>query len=108
VVSLGPFPQPDFPGPLELLPHILAYGAATVIALALTHRDRSGVATAGIRWWTVALVAAAMMAFGVVLEGAQRVVRRDVEVADVVANAIGVVTAVVVWSVWRRSRRNDG
>lgn len=100
IVSLGPFPQPDLPGPLELLPHALAYAAVTYVLLVVTHRD------APVRPWMVALIAASMVMLGVALELAQRVVDRDVDVDDAIANTLGVGLAVVVWTVFRLIRNS--
>ena len=98
-LSFGPFPQPDMPGPLEQLPHAIAYAAATYLLLAII--DRSG----DLRRSTIALVAVSMILMGSVLELGQSVIERDVEIADVVANSLGVAAAVVVVSVARRFRR---
>lgn len=100
-LSLGPFPQPDMPGPLEQLPHAIAYAAATYVLLAVI--DRSG----DLRRPTIALVAVSMILMGSVLELGQSVIERDVEIADVVANSLGVAAAVVVLSLARRFRRLD-
>jgi VanZ family protein len=98
-LSLGPLPQPDMPGPLEQLPHATAYAAATYVLLAVL--DRRG----ELRRPTIALIAVAMILIGSALELGQRVVDRDVEVADVIANSLGVATAVVISSFARRYRR---
>jgi VanZ family protein len=98
-LSLGPLPQPDMPATLEQLPHAIAYAAATYVLLAVL--DRKG----DLRRPTIALVAISMILMGSALELGQSVIERDVEFADVVANSLGVATAVVVLSVARRSRR---
>jgi VanZ family protein len=98
-LSLGPLPQPDMPGPLEQLPHAIAYAAATYILLAAL--DRKG----QLRRSAIALVAVSMILMGVALELGQNVIERDVEIADVVANSVGVVTGVVVLRCDRRLRR---
>ncbi len=98
-LSLGPLPQPDMPGPLEQLPHAIAYAAATFVLLAVI--DRKG----DLRRPTIALVAVSMVLMGSALELGQSVIERDVEIADVVANSLGVATAVVVLSLARRLRR---
>ena len=98
-LSLGPLPQPDMPGPLEQLPHAIAYAAATYVLLAVLHRNGN------LRRPTIALVALSMILMGLGLELGQRVVERDVEIADVFANSLGVAAAVLVLSFARRSRR---
>jgi VanZ family protein len=98
-LSLGPLPQPDMPGSLEQLPHAIAYAAATYVLLAVL--DRKG----NLRRPAIALVAVSMVLMGFALELGQSVIERDVEFADVVANALGVATAVVVLSFARRFRR---
>ena len=95
-LSLGSLPQPDMPGPLEQLPHVVAYAAATFVLLSVIDRRRDlGRATIG-------LVAASMVIVGSVLEVAQRAVKRDVEIVDVVANSLGVLIAVGLFGVARR------
>jgi VanZ family protein len=98
-LSLGPIPQPDMPGPLEHLPHAIAYAAATFVLLAVL--DRKG----DLRGPTIALVAVSMILMGFALELGQSLVERDVEIEDLVANSLGVATAVVVLSFARRFRR---
>jgi VanZ family protein len=98
-LSLGPIPQPDMPGPLEQLPHAIAYAAATFVLLAVLDRKRD------LRGPTIALVAVSMILMGFALELGQSLVERDVEIADLVANSLGVATAVVVLSSARRFRR---
>jgi VanZ family protein len=105
-VSLGPFPQPDLPGHLELLPHAVAYAAGTYFLLTISHRKKGD----RVRPWVVAVIAASMVFLGAALEVAQRAVDRDVEVMDALANSLGVVIAVVAWGVtrWMRGSAPDG
>jgi VanZ family protein len=98
-LSLGPLPQPDMPAPLEQLPHAIAYAAATHVLLVVL--DRKG----NLRSPTIALVAVSMILMGFALELGQSVIERDVEIADVVANSLGVAAAVAVLSFARRVRR---
>jgi VanZ family protein len=105
-VSLGPFPQPDLPGHLELLPHGVAYAVGTYLVLTVSHRRKAD----RVRPWVVAVIAASMVFLGAALELAQRAVDRDVEVLDAVANSLGVGVAVVTWGVtrWMRGSAPDG
>ena len=98
VVSLGPFPQPDLPGRFESLPHVVAYAVGMLTALAATYRDPRQ----PVRRRDVVILAASLIAVGAILELAQRLVGRDVESTDVLANALGVVIGVAVWSALRR------
>jgi VanZ family protein len=98
LMSLGPVPQPDLPGTLELLPHVGAYALGTYLLLRVVHRAREAPTDPA----KVTLVAAAMVALGVAMELAQRVVDRNVEIADVFADAVGVAVAAAVWSLVRR------
>ena len=98
IVSLGPFPQPDLPRPLESLPHAAAYAVGMLIVLAAMPR-RPG---EGVRSRDVAIIAVSLIVVGAVLELAQRLVGRDVEAVDVLANALGVTIGAVVWTVVRR------
>lgn len=99
MVSLGPFPQPDLPGLLEHLPHAIAYAVATWVALTVIEGSRDE----PLRWSGVAIVATSMIAFGLSLELAQRIVGRNVEVADGLANASGVLLAAVAWGLVHRT-----
>jgi VanZ family protein len=103
-LSLGPFPQPDLPGPLELLPHAIAYATGTIVLLALGDRD------GGLRRHPTRVlpIAASMILLGIVLELGQGVVGRNVEAWDVVANSLGVAIAVAIWGLTRRVRRASG
>lgn len=101
-LSLGPFPQPDLPGPLELLPHAIAYATGTLVLLALGDRD-GGLRRRPAR---VLLIAASMILLGIVLEIGQRVVDRDVQLTDVAANCAGVGAAIAVWALARWVGRN--
>jgi VanZ family protein len=101
-LSLVPFPQPDMPGPLEQLPHATAYAVATFALLTMVDRNTAP------RPSTVASVAFSMVMGGIALELAQSVLERDVEIADVLANCIGVAAAVVVSRFVRRSRGAGG
>ena len=100
-VSLGPFPLPDMPEPLEPLPHAIAYAAATFCLLTVLE------GRGDLRRPVIGVVALSIFLMGVGLELGQIAVGRDVELADVLANALGVVTAVVGVSLIRSARRPD-
>lgn len=108
-LSLGPIPDPGLPDPLEDLPHTLAYAVLTMTLLVSTHRSNRS--TRWTRWLLAAAVPLGVIALGSALEWTQGLVSRDVETTDVLANAIGVAVAFVLWFAARsvvaalRSRR---
>ena len=103
-ITLGPFPQPDLPGRLDQLPHVIAYATATLLLLPVVH----GSGSARPRPLVVATVGGALVALGAMLELGQRFVDRDVELFDVIANALGVVVGTGVWTITRRVRSSEG
>jgi VanZ family protein len=108
-LSLGPLPDPGLPDPLEDLPHTVAYAVLTLTLLVATHRSKRSKRRA--RWLLAAAVPLGVIALGSALEWTQGLVSRDVETADVLANAVGVAVAFVLWFAARsgvaalRSRR---
>jgi VanZ family protein len=107
-MSLGRIPDPDLPDPFEDLPHALAYAVLTTTLLVATHRNWSD---RGTRWLLVAAAPIGVIVLGAALEWAQGFVGRDVEAGDILANAVGVSVAFVLWLTVRsvvvalRSRR---
>jgi VanZ family protein len=102
--SVGPLPVPDLPGVWEYLPHTIAYAVLTGVVLAATPPHRSLRAEA----FRSIVVAIVVIALGVGMEALQRVFDRDVELADIVANTIGVTLAVAVHLVVRAGRNSFG
>jgi VanZ family protein len=96
-VSVGPLPVPDLPGLWAGLPHAIAYAALTGCLL-VAWKPRH------IRASWVAAAALAVVALGAVMEAAQALVGRDVELVDFGADVIGVVTVIFVWMAERKRR----
>ena len=107
-LAIGPFPQPDFDGAWEDLPHVVAF--ATLTALLLGRAVRRAEARSRPAWHGAAGLAAAMIALGALIEVGQRLVRRDVAIGDVQADAIGVALALLGWHLVRirRASRSPG
>jgi len=98
-LSVGPLPVPDLPGLWAGLPHAIAYAALTGCLLVAWKPRRHMRASA----W-VAAAALAVVALGAVMEAAQALVGRDVELVDFGADVIGVVAVILVWLAARKRR----
>ena len=103
--SIAPVPIPDFPGPLGGVPHAIAYAALVWAALNVPRafadaRDRP-------RWLRILALMLLATVVGVAIELGQALVHRDAEVADVLADVVGIAAAVFVWlfAARRRLRR---
>lgn len=94
-LSLGPFPDAGLPDPLEDLPHALGYAVLTITLLVATHRSRGS--KGATRWLVAIATPIAVIILGAALEWAQGFVSRDVEAGDILANAVGVSVAFVLW-----------
>jgi VanZ family protein len=101
--SLGPDPVPDtgsglLGAVLERLPHAIAYAVLTgFVLLSWTPEERRSIRR-------LVILAVTLFAIGVVLEVTQRVVGRDAEPMDALANGIGVVVAIGAWAAVARLR----
>jgi len=94
-LSLAPVPDPDLPGPLEHLPHAAAYAALTGLLLTATLWRPAG--RGRVPWLGATVVTLCLVILGSTLELAQAVVGRDIEVADTVANVVGILAALAAW-----------
>jgi VanZ family protein len=99
-LSLARAWDPDLPGPIDQLPHAVAYAVLTAALLAVV-LPRSSPETARVGAIVLGL---SLIILGSLMELAQAVVGRDVEGADAVANAIGVGAALAVWFAFQRGR----
>jgi len=100
--SIAPFPIPDLPGALGGVPHAVAYAAFVWTALNIPGafsdaRDRP-------RWPRIVVLALLAAVFGAGVELGQAVVHRDAEMADAVADVVGIAAAVLVWLLAYRRR----
>lgn len=93
--SLAPIPQPDPSGALRGAPHVVAY--AILMGLLLTLIGSRLDARRSASWAVVLTLGACLFLLGAAVELGQSLVGRDVEIADVVANAIGIGLAVLAW-----------
>lgn len=102
VWSIAPFPIPDLPGALGGVPHAVAYAALVWTTLNIPEafsdtRDRP-------RWPRILALILLAAVVGVGVELGQAVVHRDAEMADVVADVVGITAAVLVWLLANRRR----
>jgi len=102
VWSIAPFPIPDFPGALGVVPHALAYAALVWTALNVPGafsdaRDRP-------RWLRILALTLLAAVVGAGVELGQAIVHRDAEIADVLADVVGIAAAVLAWLFASRRR----
>jgi VanZ family protein len=95
-LSLGPDVVKDrVPDPFKPLPHIVAYIVLSVVVFWVRGSDDRGRPLA--YWVSVLALGVAMIGLGAALEGGQALVHRDTQLADVEADAIGVLFGLGVW-----------
>jgi len=97
VLSLGPDVVKDrVPDPFKPLPHIVAYIVLATTVFAVRGSDDGGRPLA----YRVSILALglAMIALGAAVEGGQALVHRDAQLADVEADAVGVLFGLGLWS----------
>jgi VanZ family protein len=102
VWSIAPFPIPDFPGALGGVPHAVAYGALVWTTLNVPGafsdaRDRP-------RWLRILALILLAAVVGAGVEFGQAIVHRDAEMADVLADVVGIAVAVLMWLFASRRR----
>jgi len=100
VWSIAPFPIPDLPGPLGGVPHAVAYAALMWTALNVPRvfsdaNDRP-------HWSRIFVLTLLAAAVGAGVELGQAVVHRDAEIADFIADVVGITAAVLVWLASRK------
>jgi VanZ family protein len=97
-LSLGPDVVKDrMPEPLKPLPHIVAYIVLSVVVFSVRGSDDRGRPLD--YWASVVALGVAMIALGAALEGGQALVHRDTQLADVEADAVGVLFGLGLWLV---------